>query len=73
MMTRWSLALLLASLVGAFGQQVSTESLASGQETWKVGDQTIKASIAAVSEDAVTLNLSDGSTRKLAHKRLEES
>lgn len=73
MMTRWSFALLLASLVGAFGQQVPTGSLASGQETWKVGDQTIKASIAAVSEDAVTLNLSDGSTRKLSHKRLEES
>ncbi len=72
MTIRRSLALLLATLAGAFAQQASTDSLASGQEPWKVGDKTINASIAAVSGEEVSLTVADGSTKRLSQKNLEE-
>lgn len=71
-MIRWSLALLLIALGGAFAQQASTESLASGQEPWKVDDKTIDTAIAAIAGEDVTLRLADGSTTKVSSKNLSE-
>lgn len=47
--------------------------MASGQEPWEVGGKTINASIAAISDQEVTLRLTDGSSTKLVLKNLEEA